>query len=498
MMVSTLFKYCTCFLFLFTISVPLKGQVVTYPDPPVFNYLTYDTANNHLYADWFRSSSANVMEYDLIIYHENNEYEILETIHGADNTSWTGMIPGIFENPAILALRSVDSANTRGERFSPRHNTLLPEIDYDTCSLQAIISWNHYIGWDESLISYNIFMKTGSGQYIKEGEITADQNNFIAREIEPDTNYCILIEATRSDSVTAFSVPVCFYSEVDDAPSVLQINNTSVNAENLVELEIEIDGNSDINTYYLFRKTADDKDWSVVDTLFFPDPGRFFVSDAGASAFTSNFFKMGAVNSCNAIIKESNMGSNIALQADYDGTNVFLAWNSYHGWPDGVEKHVVRRVTEDGRDEEIAILPAGDTVYTDNLTSLFNKEIAGHICYYIETFEHGGVNSAVSYSPEICVNLTGEFLLPNAFTPNDDGRNDVFRPVFSFLPEQYTMYIYDRWGNTVFETSDPGIGWNGTYHNKPVPSGVYIYYMIYREYNGESKEKKGTVTVIYP
>ncbi|MBK7211808.1 MAG: gliding motility-associated C-terminal domain-containing protein [Bacteroidales bacterium] len=89
------------------------------------------------------------------------------------------------------------------------------------------------------------------------------------------------------------------------------------------------------------------------------------------------------------------------------------------------------------------------------------------------------------------------FNMPNAFTPDGDGKNDVFRPVT--LPEKvqsFSMYIYDRWGRQVYATKDLGNGWNGSIDGKPAPVGVYTYIISYGNQTGEVRKKTGMVTLV--
>ncbi|MCW5898721.1 MAG: CotH kinase family protein [Flavobacteriales bacterium] len=68
------------------------------------------------------------------------------------------------------------------------------------------------------------------------------------------------------------------------------------------------------------------------------------------------------------------------------------------------------------------------------------------------------------------------FYLPNAFTPNGDGINDVWIPVANVVDlESYHLRIYDRWGLLLFETRDPWEGWDGTIGGQLMPDGVYVY-----------------------
>ncbi|NOU60020.1 gliding motility-associated C-terminal domain-containing protein [Marinifilum caeruleilacunae] len=84
--------------------------------------------------------------------------------------------------------------------------------------------------------------------------------------------------------------------------------------------------------------------------------------------------------------------------------------------------------------------------------------------------------------------------VPNAFTPNGDGLNDTFGPVITgdIAGEEIEMYIYNRWGEMIYEFTDLGVGWNGTYKGKPVNPGVYVWTLII---NGKSKQD-GSVSLI--
>jgi len=90
------------------------------------------------------------------------------------------------------------------------------------------------------------------------------------------------------------------------------------------------------------------------------------------------------------------------------------------------------------------------------------------------------------------------FYLPNVFSPNGDGENDIFIPrLFDQDIELYEFYIYNRWGNLVFATFDVNVGWDGTVIQKEDISstGVYVW-RINLQARGKSSEYKGNVTLI--
>jgi gliding motility-associated-like protein len=89
------------------------------------------------------------------------------------------------------------------------------------------------------------------------------------------------------------------------------------------------------------------------------------------------------------------------------------------------------------------------------------------------------------------------FYIPNAFSPNGDGVNDVYNPLGDFAAiDEYELIIYDRWGRVVFHTQDPNEGWNGTIDGEPAKHGVYIYQVHYRSIWGKEFDKTGSVTVL--
>jgi gliding motility-associated-like protein len=85
--------------------------------------------------------------------------------------------------------------------------------------------------------------------------------------------------------------------------------------------------------------------------------------------------------------------------------------------------------------------------------------------------------------------------LPNAFSPNGDGDNDVLY-VYGTCIKEMKLEIYDRWGNKVYEGTKQAEGWNGIYNGKMENSAVFVYYLTYTLLSGESGSKKGNVSLI--
>lgn len=87
------------------------------------------------------------------------------------------------------------------------------------------------------------------------------------------------------------------------------------------------------------------------------------------------------------------------------------------------------------------------------------------------------------------------YFIPNVFTPNGDGVNDVFQ-VENFRAEEYSLEIFDRWGNPVFSTKDRTASWDGNVNGSPAMEGVYFYQIRTRDCKGYLKNEQGTLTML--
>ena len=95
------------------------------------------------------------------------------------------------------------------------------------------------------------------------------------------------------------------------------------------------------------------------------------------------------------------------------------------------------------------------------------------------------------FNPDACCTV----LFPNAFSPNGDGKNDKFRPIFNGYHNFHEFRIVNRWGQTVFESANSLPEWDGAFGGVPQDMGVYYYYIKY-DCGGNIIEEKGDVTLV--
>jgi len=95
--------------------------------------------------------------------------------------------------------------------------------------------------------------------------------------------------------------------------------------------------------------------------------------------------------------------------------------------------------------------------------------------------------------------ILGEFgiYVPNAFTPDGNGENDIFGPKgFGISEKGYVFRIFDRWGEKIFESKDMYRGWNGTFKGKMVPVGAYVWRVDFVDVNGKKHQQVGKVSIL--
>lgn len=126
--------------------------------------------------------------------------------------------------------------------------------------------------------------------------------------------------------------------------------------------------------------------------------------------------------------------------------------------------------------------------------TLSNLTISAPGEYWVKVDNNGCRNSdsIVVYFESNC-----HMYCPTAFTPNGNGMNDAFTPVSNEVLSAYHLYISNRWGTIVFESTDTNITWDGTYQGSLVEIGVYVWTIEYKcLYSDVSEAKRGTVVVL--
>jgi len=130
-----------------------------------------------------------------------------------------------------------------------------------------------------------------------------------------------------------------------------------------------------------------------------------------------------------------------------------------------------------------------------NIRVLWNEPTGLRPIWVIEENQIGCQSDTIKAF--VYVSDTETLHMPNAFTPNGDGLNDVFSPITSPKNiKNYHLKIYNRWGIVVFESNNLEQGWDGTYAGNYCETGIYIWHLLLEKNNGKTWSDKGTVNII--
>jgi gliding motility-associated-like protein len=160
--------------------------------------------------------------------------------------------------------------------------------------------------------------------------------------------------------------------------------------------------------------------------------------------------------------KSINLGDTVTLDGSVKGTSVDFYWSPSAFIND------IHSITP-------KVYPPEDGLYT--LTASSNL----------------GCGTSASLTK---VRVFRDIYVPNAFTPNGDGKNDRFHVLAADNYKEFKLRIYNRWGQLVYETNDINKGWNGRFGEQPQPSDVYIYYLQIRTASNKEISKKGTFALL--
>jgi hypothetical protein len=116
-----------------------------------------------------------------------------------------------------------------------------------------------------------------------------------------------------------------------------------------------------------------------------------------------------------------------------------------------------------------------------------------HMTYAMRTFTTEGCFAIDTINVKVFKTLPDIFM-PNAFAPN--GRNNILRPVPVGISKLEYFRVYNRWGQMVFQTIDPGKGWDGRVAGKLQDAGTYVWMVQGKDYTGKTVAKKGTAVLL--
>ncbi|MEE4177133.1 MAG: gliding motility-associated C-terminal domain-containing protein [Bacteroides sp.] len=187
--------------------------------------------------------------------------------------------------------------------------------------------------------------------------------------------------------------------------------------------------------------------------------------------------------------------SSIFLQGSPGTESREFLFNWQHYYPEALRfQYEVQMETGEGV-WEIApgVFDAGSQEYVFTAP----LDLAGIFVFRVLAFEQSQPSRLIA-SNYVTIEVEPFVFIPNAFRPTSNNPdNQVFKPQFpGFDPDVYELIIFNRWGQQIFSSTDPEIGWDGNYDGHTASPGVYPFQLRYQVPGGKSNEESGVVTLV--
>lgn len=472
-------------------------DIIPPPAPPI-DSVSVDPVTGNAVIGWSPSSSQDAVAY--IVYQRIGGINVtIDTVHGYTNTVYVNSASAAGTGTETYMLAAYDSCGNRIP-FGDPVRSIFATVNLDICVPHHEIRWNSYINMRGGLGGYRILASVNGAPYSVVG--TTTDTVFIHTGLQERVTYCYLVQAfNQSATITASSNIICSFTNVPKEPQFSYLRSASVTDETTVKITALVDTAAAVKHYKVLRTESLSEPFSQVGTI--PTTGSPIITGTDNTAKTSTtsyYYKLVAVDTCGKDRLETNIGRTILLVAR--GNDVMtntLTWNDYEEWYGNVRSYNVYRGV-DGVFDPVPVtnLPfiGGENLFVDDISPV--NYGAGIFSYYVEALEGSG--NPFAFADTSRSNVTKAYqdpkvYIPNAFIPT--GVTTTFKPVGLYISkEDYSFMIFNRFGQMIFQTSDPNEGWTGATKNGSAEGGVYIYLIRYKSADGELTERKGSVTLI--
>ena len=448
---------------------------------------------------WYGSDAPDLEEYLIqsVVYQPGNTTYLNAGYVGANQPTFFNYNEANTDQPTNLVVIAFDSCGN-DQSFSNVYTTIFAKSNYQDCSQSAAITWTPYEGWDEGVSEYRIhaFINNGGDQVI--GTAAGDALSYNL-EIDPNTNYCIYIEAiSNGPQRPSTSNETCFETKYPEVITFNYLNRVTTVDNQTIQIDLYQDANGEGTTYELMRSKSGGSFESLGTYPQTPNPVLTVLDGNVDASNTVYSYKWKAYDGCGQELAESNIGKNMVLDQFPSGEALVntIQWTGYASWDGGVQEYdVYRKLGSENSFSLYTTVSSDEFSFEENIENFINDE--GEFCYKIVAVEGPNQygNETTSESNIVCIIQEPFMWVPNAIVIN--GFNKVFKPTAGFIDfTSYKMEIYNKWGQRIFSSNDIDQGWDGMVHGQPAREDYYRYIIAYRDGSGKPYVKQGVVYVL--
>lgn len=475
--------------------------------PPMIDSVSIDS-DGHPVIGWQPGTEPDIHGYTMFRVTASNDS--IDYIEGRYNTSYTHQSLNACDVSYSYIILSVDSCGNESPfPYDPitlldkPHSTIyLADIQYDPCQMTNTLSWNEYRNFDPPLAYSRIFVSDDGVIFQELATIPVGQTSFVHSNLQGNTTYTYYVRAYSGDlQKTSTSCRKQARTYNSPRPEFMYTRYVTIEDNQRVNILFYTDIRANVQSYRILRSTEPGGPFESVGSL--PNQGDEFVSFSDVTAEVNSngyYYQIEVIDSCGQSLVFANMSRTIFLQVEALETmqNV-LSWNAYESWDGSVAGYRIYRRSDNSGLNLIQTVDPSMLSYTDDVSGLSGN--TSRISYLVEAFE--GDNNSFGFqessrSNEAVAEQEAIIFMPNAILPRGVFPNNQLKPVFVFIGSQgYEFLVYNRWGQLVFRTTDPEMGWDGTYNGNYADAGVYVWLIRYQDSLNQPQVAKGNFVVIY-
>jgi gliding motility-associated-like protein len=467
----------------------VTGQDVTQPLSPMLDNVTVDPLTGYATLRWLPSSSPDVGSY--IVYTVSNSIAYaVDTLF----SPWVTEYVHIGSAARYMSVTYVVAAMDTSLNISPLSNslsTIYMTAVNDTCNAVVELNWTQYINPAYPHSGYELWIKRGGFPAELHETLGPLQTSYNYFDIDPSATYCFYVAATGISGICSSSNMQCISSGSEVLPAWISADAVRVEDKGLT-VTGSYDSGTDIRKFITQLPDKTTGEWITAGEATGSD-GTVTVPVNDADTNTVNLYRLAAVNNCGKTLVHSMPVRNLVLNASLTGTVIELKWNN--PFPAAQARFTIWRNTGDSYRELAGNL--SDTIMTEDYSSFGEEAYAEAIAYFITAVPYETPSGSLLFRSNISlVPSITNIIMPNAFTPDGDGNNDIFIPRLSFIPADYEFRVYSRAGVLLFRSADHGEGWDGRHNGRLMPPGVYLWSLRLMVPSGLREQRKGTVTIL--
>jgi gliding motility-associated-like protein len=437
-----------------------------------------------------KSSTADFNKYKVYYSENNNPLQNHAIVYDVNDTLFIQSTVQPLNTVYSYAVSAIDACNNESNT-SKAHTTI--NLRANGVANGIILNWNAYQGFD-SVLTYEIWRNnsdSGNQFYLIN---QTNQPVYIDSMVSCNTTYYYKVKAISfyhynriSWSDSSGAKPIY----LNTLPATEIYNATVVGNKSISVYWKKIKQRNPF-TYVILRSKNNELNYAV-----YKETSDTFYNDLAVDVSSHSYqYKVVLKDACQGFGPESNVAKTILLLANLQKVNEGLFYpvvyfNNYTKWTNGAKQTNLFLLDELTQNFELLnTLTPADTFYLHAPTNSTQRAF----CYQVTAIESGG-NQQKSESNMACVEITPVLHIPNVFSVNQDGLNDVFYAKGLFI-ESFKLTIVDRWGNIAFILNSLKEGWDGTIGGSPAPAGVYAYIAEAKDITGKQIIKEGTITLL--